>query len=128
VIEKEPEQEVKEETKETPDPWRSFKEVCKDYGVDYRDVIAKCAWRYLEETGGVEDSPISRVKEAAGTLKEFEEVVSSATASDSLRKVKDASEAVEHVAKLKDNLSKLKSEELTIADLIALGKKTGLIK
>jgi anti-sigma28 factor (negative regulator of flagellin synthesis) len=108
--------------------WNDFKDVCSDYGVDYREVIAKCAWSYLEETGGVSDDPVSRLKAAAETLKDVEEVISNLSRSESLQKVKETTDAVKQVAELKKALRDVKSGEITAADLIMLAKKAGFIK
>jgi len=130
VVEEEVEEKVKRVRKKMTDSeaWNDFKDVCTDYGVDYKEVIAKCAWAYLEETGGAYDDPISRLQAAANTLKDVEEVVASLGKSESLQKVQETTQAVKQVAELKKALKEVSSGDLTAKDLMMIAKKFGFIK
>ena len=115
------------EDEEFEDPWKDFKALCSEFGSDYREVIAKAAWMYLEETGGVEEDPLMKAKTVVDVLKELSETFDSVSEPASLKKVKAYKEGIQSVAELKKALKELKSEKITPADIFAMLKKAGLI-
>lgn len=119
---------VMRETELDEDPWEEFKALCKEVGSDYREVISKAAWKYLEDTGGVEVlDPLTRAKEVANILRELNEALEVATEPDSLKKVKTYSKSIKEVAELKKALAELKSEKISAADVLAIMKKIGVL-
>lgn len=107
--------------------WDEFKALCKEYGVDYREVVSKAAWMYIEETGGLEDDPITKAKEVANLLKELNEAIDMATEPESLKKVRMYKDSIKHVAELKNALHELKSEKISATDILAIMKKMGVL-
>jgi len=108
-------------------PWDEFKALCREYGADYRDVISKAAWMYIEETGGTVEDPITKAKEVASALKELNEAIEVATEPESLKKVKMYKDSIQHVAELKKALQDLKSEKISATDILAIMKKMGVL-
>lgn len=113
---------VKMEESDEVDPWRDFKAICKEIGVDHIEVISKAAWYYLEETGGVVEDPLLRAKEVVNVLKEYEEAVSRLSEPKSVKKLRMYNEALKEVAEFKAKLQEVKSGKLTAKDLIPLLK------
>jgi hypothetical protein len=102
--------------------WDTFVGLCNEYGVEYGEVVSKAAWRYLEETGGVEEDALSRLRNIATLARQVDEVFSDLSKSDSLKKVEDAAKAAEQVAKLKSSIKGLKDEGVSASDLVKLIK------
>lgn len=108
-------------------PWEEFKALCKEVGADYREVISKAAWKYIKDTGGIEEDPISQAKEIANILKELNQVIESVSEPESIKKVKIYKEGIKSVAELKSALKELKSEKLSPSDMLAILKKIGIM-
>lgn len=118
---------VTRDTELDEDPWEEFKSLCKEVGSDYREVISKAAWKYIKDTGGIEEDPISQAKEIANILKELNQVIESVSEPESIKKVKMYKEGIKSVAELKSALKELKSEKLSPSDMLAILKKIGIM-
>ena len=101
--------------------------MCKEVGSDYREVIAKAAWAYIEDTGGVDEDPITKAKEVANILRELSETLDTVTEPESIKKVRMYKEGIKSVAELKNALRDLKSEKLSPVDILAMLKKMGFM-
>ena len=108
--------------------WDEFVSLCKEVGSDYREIIVKAAWKYIEDTGGAYTAdPIEKAKEAAAVLKELDDTLRAITEPDSLKKVKLYTSGIKEVAELKKALSEIKSEKLSVGDVVAILKKLGVM-
>jgi len=112
---------------EIESPWDDFKALCKEVGSDYREVVAKAAWAYIEDTGGVDEDPITKAKEVADILKDLSETLDTVTEPESIKKVRMYKEGIKSVAELKNALKDLKSEKLSPTDILAMLKKMGIM-
>jgi len=107
--------------KELEDPWSDFKSLCKELGSDYREVVSKAAWYYLEETGGVEvDDPISQAKELAEALEKLDDVTKKLTEPESVKSLRVYKDALKEVAELKEVMKEVKGEKITARDILPL--------
>ena len=111
---------VQVEREETSsDPWSDFKAICKEIGSDYKEVITKAAWYYIEETGGVDvDDPISQTREIAEALEKLDDATKRLSEPESVKKLKAYREALQEVAEFKEVVREIKGEKLTAKDLL----------
>jgi len=109
------------EREEVDDPWKEFKTLCKEIGYDYREVIDKAAWMYLEDTGGIDaDDPIASAKEIADVIEKFDDITRKISEPESLRKVREYKEVFKEVGEFKQAVKEFREGKITAKDLIAL--------
>lgn len=131
-VNKELEELVKKAQKTTKESdegiWDEFVSLCKEVGSDYREIIVKAAWKYIEDTGGAYTAdPMEKAKEAVAVLKELDDTLRAITEPDSIKKVKLYTSGIKEVAELKKALSEIKSEKLSVGDVVAILKKLGVM-
>lgn len=121
IVEKAKQVEMEEVVTESP--WKDFKSLCKELGYDYREVIDKAAWYYVEETGGVDiDDPLATAEKMAEVLDKFDEVTRKISEPESLKKIREYKEVFKEVAEFKQALKEFKEGKLTARDLLPLLK------
>jgi len=122
LVEKAKAVEIKEE-KEEIDPWKEFIGLCKDTGYDYREVIAKAAWYYLEESGAIGESPLEYAKEVAETLKEFDDAIRKISEPSYLKKMRMYKDVVREMAEFKQAVKDLREGKISTMEAIAIVKE-----
>jgi len=105
----------------TESPWKDFKTLCKDLGYDYREVIDKAAWYYIEETGGADiDDPLLAAEKVTEVLEKFDNVARKMSEPESVKRLKEYNEALEAVTEFKQRLKEFREGKLTARELIPL--------
>jgi len=112
---------VAKAAEEDVDPWKDFKILCSDYGIDYREVIDKAAWYYIEETGGVAVSdPVTELNMLSEAIEKFEEAVSRVNEPSSIKKLRMYKETFKELAEFKQAIKEFREGKITARDLIEI--------
>jgi len=112
-----------EEHEEELDPWGEFKTLCKDLGYDYKEVIDKAAWYYVEESGAATVvDPITQTKELAEALSIVEDAMRKMSEPDSLKKLREWKNVLKEMAEFKAAVREFKEGKMTTAELISTVK------
>lgn len=112
---------VEESDSEEVDPWESFVGLCRDLGFDYREVVDKAAWYYIEESGFAKAAdPIAQAKELADAINSIEEAFRKLNEPASVKKLRQYKDAIKELSEFKQAVRELKQGKMTTLEMITV--------